>query len=346
MSTRKMLRAALIAAVYVALCLLLAPAAYGPVQVRVAEALALLPVLCPEAVAGLAVGCFFANLLGGMPLDMLVGTAATLLAAVCTRQLRHVRWRGLPLAAAVPPILFNAVFIGAELSFLLLPAGTGAGLWLLNMATVGAGQLISCGVLGVALVWFIEKRPALLRLFDETPTLPPVYEGPYRLVLPAWAHKREYLAALAQPGPADEDWLPLAARRDGRSYGAVLRGMQRLRTNPPEGLMPSTLFFFMDDADHLLGFLDVRHRLNEELSRVGGHIGYGLVPSARGQHLAPVMLRLGLQQARRLGLGRVLITCNKTNLPSAATIRRCGGTLTGEYTRPDGTVTQQYWVEL
>ena len=161
----KMVRAALVAAVYVALCLVLAPISYGPVQIRVSEALTLLPVLCPEAVVGVTLGCFVANLFTGVPLDMVVGTLATLLAALCTRRLRQVRWRGLAAAASLPPVLFNAVFVGAELTLLYLPAGSPAWMWLLNMATVGAGQLVSCCGLGLLLLWFIEKRPALKRLF-------------------------------------------------------------------------------------------------------------------------------------------------------------------------------------
>lgn len=162
-SVQSLVRAALIAAVYAALCLALAPLSYGPVQVRLAEALTLLPVLCVEAVPGVAIGCFVANLLGGVPIDMVVGTAATLAAALLTRRLRSVRWRGLPLAGALPPILVNALVVGAELTVLYFPAGSPPAVWLANMASVGAGQLVSCG-LGVGLVWLIEKQPTLKKL--------------------------------------------------------------------------------------------------------------------------------------------------------------------------------------
>ncbi|MDL2294245.1 QueT transporter family protein [Ruminococcaceae bacterium OttesenSCG-928-D13] len=173
-SARQLVRAALIAALYAALCLALAPLSYGPVQVRLAEALTLLPVLCAEAVPGVAIGCFFANLLGGAPIDMLVGTGATLAAALLSRRLREVRWprstrgghKGLPIAAALPPVLLNALIVGAELTLLYFPAGSPAAVWLANMASVGAGQLISCG-LGVALVWLVERQPTLHRLLTE-----------------------------------------------------------------------------------------------------------------------------------------------------------------------------------
>lgn len=164
-SVRKMTRAAIIAAVYVALCLALPMLSYGPVQVRFSEALTLLPVLCPEAVIGLTVGCFIANLFGGMPADMIFGTLATLLASLVTYVLRAKRTKkGLAIVPALPPVLFNAVIVGAELSWLFLPAGAPAVAWLANMLSVGIGQLVSCG-LGVVLVWAIEKNPVVLRLF-------------------------------------------------------------------------------------------------------------------------------------------------------------------------------------
>lgn len=166
MDIRKLVRAGAIAAVYVALCVVLAPISYGPVQIRVAEALTLLPVICPEAVVGVALGCLLSNLMGGMMLDVVVGTTATLLAALATRRLRNMRVKGLPLAASLPPVVFNAVIVGVMLTFLYLPAGSRPpSAFLINMASVGAGQIISCCVLGLGLVWAIERSPALTRLF-------------------------------------------------------------------------------------------------------------------------------------------------------------------------------------
>lgn len=165
MSVKKLVRASAIAAVYVVLCLVFSPISYGPVQVRIAEALTLLPVLCPEAVVGVAVGCFLSNLLLSAPVDMVLGTVATLLAALLTRKLRNIRFKGLPLAGALPPVVLNALIVGAELTVLYYSAASPAPVWLYNMATVGAGQVISCLGLGVLLVWAIEKQPVLRRLF-------------------------------------------------------------------------------------------------------------------------------------------------------------------------------------
>lgn len=170
MKTRALVRCALIAALYTAVGLALAPITFGSVQARVGEAFTLLPVLAPDAVWGVTLGCFLTNLVGVFTganvlgaLDIVFGTAATLAAALCTRRLARVRLRGLPLAAAVPPVLFNAVIVGAELAWALGPR-TPAG-FLLQAAGVALGQTLSCFVLGVPLVRLIEKTPALRAWF-------------------------------------------------------------------------------------------------------------------------------------------------------------------------------------
>ena len=81
-SVRKLARCAVVAALYVVLCMALQPLSYGAVQVRVAEALCLLPVFGAEYIAGVVLGCFLANLLGSTIVDVILGTLATLLACV------------------------------------------------------------------------------------------------------------------------------------------------------------------------------------------------------------------------------------------------------------------------
>lgn len=166
MNVKNLTRAAVIAALYVVVTLVLAPISFGAVQLRVSEALTLLVVLCPEAVAGVSVGCFIANMVASNPIDMVVGTAATLLAALASRRLRGVRWRGLAIPSALPPVFFNAVIIGAQITTLYGPEQCMPSVYLLNMAAVGAGQVFSCA-LGVFIVWFIEQNPPLLRLFQQ-----------------------------------------------------------------------------------------------------------------------------------------------------------------------------------
>ena len=170
-SPRRLARCAVIAAVYVTLCLVLAPFSYGAVQVRIAEALCLLPVFGAEYIVGVTLGCFLANLFGSTILDVIFGTLATLLACLVTWKLRHVRLKGLAIPASLPPVLFNAVIVGAEITLFFTDYhAMSAPLWLLclsNGISVGVGELISCTVLGVALVKLIESNAALRCAFTE-----------------------------------------------------------------------------------------------------------------------------------------------------------------------------------
>ena len=102
LSVRRLVRCAVIAAVYVVVCLVLAPFSYGAVQVRVAEALCLLPVFGAEYIVGVTLGCFLANLLGSTVVDVVFGTLATLLACLVTYKLRDIRVKGLAIPASLP----------------------------------------------------------------------------------------------------------------------------------------------------------------------------------------------------------------------------------------------------
>ena len=168
LSVRRLVRCAVIAAVYVVVCLVLAPFSYGAVQVRVAEALCLLPVFGAEYIVGVTLGCFLANLLGSTVVDVVFGTLATLLACLVTYKLRDIRIKGLAIPASLPPVLFNMIIVGAfEITFFFSDGAPTAMLAVFNAVTVGIGELISCTILGVALVKLIESNAGLNKIFTE-----------------------------------------------------------------------------------------------------------------------------------------------------------------------------------
>ena len=168
LSVRRLVRCAVIAAVYVVVCLVLAPFSYGAVQVRVAEALCLLPVFGAEYIVGVTLGCFLANLLGSTVVDVVFGTLATLLACLVTYKLRDIRVKGLAIPASLPPVVFNMIIVGAfEITFFFSDGAPTAMLAVFNAVTVGIGKLISCTILGVALVKLIESNAGLNKIFTE-----------------------------------------------------------------------------------------------------------------------------------------------------------------------------------
>lgn len=167
---KQMATAAMVAALYFALGIAFAPIGFGAVQLRVAEALTLLCVFSPVAVWGVTLGCALTNAYGiamGMsilgPIDILLGSAATLMAGWMSYRLRGIRTWDMPLAAAIPPVVLNGVIIGGELSFAMTGRLWG-GVHIISGLQVAAGQLLAC-LLGIIMVRALERGGLGGRLF-------------------------------------------------------------------------------------------------------------------------------------------------------------------------------------
>ena len=140
-------QAAVIAALYVVLTYVAAllGLSSGAIQVRFSEALTVLPYFIPSAIPGVTIGCFLANLLtGGAVLDIVFGSIATLIGAVCSYLLRKHKW-----LAPVPPIVANTIIVPFVLKF----AYGSEGMFAMFFVTVGAGEIIVCGIIGMILLY-------------------------------------------------------------------------------------------------------------------------------------------------------------------------------------------------
>lgn len=159
----RLTRAAAVGALYAAVTLLTAPISFGAIQCRVSEALTLLPWLFPETGWGLFIGCLIANIVGSAsPLDIVFGSLATLLAALLTARIR-------PKAlAALPPVLVNAVMVGAALSYAASPEA----FWLsfpLIAAEIAVGEAAAVYALGLPLIALLEKIPLIREKSAQKP---------------------------------------------------------------------------------------------------------------------------------------------------------------------------------
>lgn len=150
---------ALIAAFYAGLTYLMGifGLAYGPIQFRVSEILTILPIFTSAAIPGLTVGCFIANIMSFNLIDMIFGTLATLLAAIATYYLRKITFKGIPYLAILPPVLFNAVIVGLEISVFYTEGGASLLGFVFSALTVGIGQLIICYGLGIPFYLLLNK---------------------------------------------------------------------------------------------------------------------------------------------------------------------------------------------
>lgn len=155
---RRVAVCAVIAALYAAATLALAPVSYGAVQFRISEALVLLPFIYPASAWGLTVGCALANILSPYgALDMVAGALATGLAAYCTSKVKS-RW-----LAPLPPILFNGIIVSAVQA---VYAGGNAGwtLFALCAAEIAAGEAVVTYIIGEPLLFAIERSGVISRV--------------------------------------------------------------------------------------------------------------------------------------------------------------------------------------
>lgn len=168
------------------------------------------------------------------------------------------------------------------------------------------------------------------------------------LAVPSEAHEAQAMAyrqEFAQNGETLHGGAGLEELADYASW------LQAIRRNASEetvsaGHVPATTLLCLRKEDgRMVGIIDIRHRLNDYLLQFGGNIGYSVRKSERRKGYAKAMLALGLEECRKLGLEKVLITCDKENIASAKTILSCGGVLENEIPE-EGRITQRYWIAL
>ena len=157
-TTRRIAHGAIIAAVYVVLCIIFQPISYGPIQFRIAEALTIMPLFTPAAIPGLFVGCILANIIGqGVIMDVIFGSLATLIGAVLGYLLRRNRW-----LVPIPAVVANALIIPFVLRY-------GYGITdipiALEMVYILAGEVVGCYILGEVLATIL--MPHKNRLFKD-----------------------------------------------------------------------------------------------------------------------------------------------------------------------------------
>ncbi len=111
----------------------------------------------------------------------------------------------------------------------------------------------------------------------------------------------------------------------------------------PEGYVPSTTYFLIE-GDYIVGVVNIRHELNESLLKIGGHVGYSVLPSYRRQGIATKILMFAIEKCHELGIGEILVTCDENNIGSRKTIEKCGGILENKL-KVDNKVSLRFWIK-
>ncbi|MBQ9781823.1 MAG: QueT transporter family protein [Clostridia bacterium] len=154
-TTKKLATCGIISAIYVALTLVLMPLSFGAIQVRISEALTILPLIFPEAIVGLTVGCLISNLFGFGVFDVIFGTIATFLSALLTYYAgKKIKNNVLKfIVGGFFPVIINAIII----PFIFIITGSTDQVYIINFLTIFAGQFLSVYVVGVNVYLAIKK---------------------------------------------------------------------------------------------------------------------------------------------------------------------------------------------
>ena len=166
-----------------------------------------------------------------------------------------------------------------------------------------------------------------------------------KLVKLSYEYKQQLFDMMDEWLLVEQDFSPYMIRRnDYHDFDYYLANLEIKKEQ--DGRVPDSTFFCLDtDRNIFVGAINIRHYLNEELLYTGGHIGDGIRPGERRKGYATAMIGLGLEECRKLGITKVLMTCDKDNIGSAKSIMNNGGVLENEVME-DGGLEQRYWITL
>jgi len=163
---------------------------------------------------------------------------------------------------------------------------------------------------------------------------------------PTIADETTFLAYVKEWIDLNEQMVPHSSMVVQPTYAEYLQHvatMEDINLLPPSRV-PATLWMFCSDEEGIIGMVSIRHFLNDTLRLIGGHIGYGIRPSKRGNGYAKLMLELALKKAKEYGIDEVMITCDESNERSRRTILSCGGVY-HQTVHVDHQVIEQYWIQ-
>ena len=166
-----------------------------------------------------------------------------------------------------------------------------------------------------------------------------------KLVKLSYEYKLQLFDMMDEWLSVEQNFSPYMIRRnDYHDFDYYLENLELKEEQ--DGRVPDSTFFCLDvDRNIFVGAVNIRHYLNDELLYTGGHIGDGIRPSERRKGYATAMIGLALEECKKLGITKVLMTCDKDNIGSAKSIINNGGILENEV-EDDGVIEQRYWITL
>lgn len=159
------------------------------------------------------------------------------------------------------------------------------------------------------------------------------------------ADEQNYIAFVKEWRSMGEPKItPTSANLNGLTFSDWLDKLQKDKNSRNNDFVPAETLF-LEEEGKLLGAVQLRYELTDQLLRIGGNIGYGVVPSERGKGYANWLLEQALLIFQKRGFSKVMLTCDKKNMGSQKTIKKNGGILSDEYS-VGGEMIQRYWINL
>ncbi|MCI8384759.1 MAG: GNAT family N-acetyltransferase [Clostridia bacterium] len=159
-------------------------------------------------------------------------------------------------------------------------------------------------------------------------------------------YKKQLFEMMDEWDSSGEKIIPYAIRKADYHNFDIYKESIEVREETKNSVPDSTYFALDIERDIFVGAVNIRHYLNDQLLLNGGHIGDGVRPSERRKGYATEMIRLALEECRKLGIDRVLMVCYKDNIGSAKSIINNGGVLENEIPAENGKIDQRYWISL
>lgn len=166
-----------------------------------------------------------------------------------------------------------------------------------------------------------------------------------KLISPNLKLKQEYLEMMKDWESTGEELVPFPIKYDYSDFEELVDKQTRFLDQADPGFVSHSTFWLLNDADEIVGVSNMRHYLNKGLLNHGGHIGYGIRPSARKKGYATKILELTLIEAKKMGIEKALLTCDHDNIASEKTILKNGGKLWKQQVYNDEE-TKLFWIQL
>ncbi|MFD2611362.1 GNAT family N-acetyltransferase [Paenibacillus gansuensis] len=167
------------------------------------------------------------------------------------------------------------------------------------------------------------------------------------LARPSIDYQDEYLDFYEEWKSSGESFVPWVVSKDPSDFEGMIRFLyeNEIGEHIPGSWVPSSTYWLVSDDMRVIGAVNIRHGLTEQLFNSGGHIGYGIRSSERQKGYATKLLAMALEKTKELGIKKVLIVCDESNIASEKTILNNGGIPDTSFTEEDGNVVKRYWIE-